>query len=157
MSRIPTLIQAELIGVPLYLYKSQKNNNPCEQRIVELETGILKAHLTLSSMKNVFTDPVITEWNERLEKLLDYPGTPLKTSYRLEILEKETEYGIELLGTSIRSPVLKLLHDFLIAARNGKICEYYQRISKEQAGLLIEFSSKIETQNNTQEDLPMRN
>jgi hypothetical protein len=145
MSRIPTLIQAELIGVPLYLYKSQKNNNPCEQRIVELETGILKAHLTLSSMKNVFTDPVITEWNERLEKLLDYPGTPLKTSYRLEILEKETEYGIE------------LLHDFLIAARNGKICEYYQRISKEQAGLLIEFSSKIETQNNTQEDLPMRN
>ncbi|MCK4981685.1 MAG: hypothetical protein KAS17_02115 [Victivallaceae bacterium] len=152
MSRIPTLIQAELIGVPLYLHKAQKTKNPHERRIAELETGIWKAHLTLSSLKNVFTDPAIAEWAERFKKKLDYPGTPWNSSHRLEILEKETEYGIELLESSIRSPVLKRLLDFLIAARDGNICEYYQQISKEEAGLIIEFSFESET-NKTEDSL----
>jgi hypothetical protein len=140
MSRIPTLIQAELIGVPLYLHKARQAKNPSEHRLAELEMGILKAHLTLSSMKNVFSEPEIMQWGKKLEKLLNYPGTPWKLSYRLEILETEIKYGIELLNSSIRSPILKLLRDFLVAVRNGNIYEYYQQISKDEWGLIIDFS-----------------
>ncbi len=156
MSRLPTLIQAELIGVPLYLYNARKTQNPQEQRMAELEMGILKAHLTLNSMHNIFTDSKITEWGEKLEKLLDYPGTPWRSSHRLEVLEHEVEYGIELLESSIRSPVLKQLMDFLIAARDGKICEYYQQISLEEAGLIIEFSYDPELSNQHPGGLPMK-
>ena len=91
-------------------------------------------------MQNIFADPAIATWCERLEKLLVYPGPEWNSTRRLEVLEQETEDGIKLLESSIRSSVLKLLRDFLIAARDGNICEYYQRISREEAGLIIEFS-----------------
>lgn len=153
MSRIPTLIQAELIGVPLYLHnKAKEARNSQEQRIAELETGIWKAHLTLSSMRNVFTDSKIAKWGERLEKLLDYPGASWKSLDRLEILEKETQYGIELLESSVRSPVLKQLLDFLIAIRDGNIYEYYQQISKQEGGLIIDFSFEPDPKNSKPED-----
>jgi hypothetical protein len=152
MSRIPSLIQAELIGVPLYLHnKIKEAKSPQEQRIVVLELGIWKAHLTHCSMGNVFTDPAIAAWGERLKKLLDYPGTPWNSLRRLELLEKEIKYGIELLESSIRSPVLKQLLDFMIAARDGKICEYYQQILKKEVGLIIKFSSESEPKTNNQE------
>lgn len=150
MSRIPSLIQAELIGVPLYLHKTFKKQSPQEQRIAVLEMGVWKAYLTLKSMSNVFTDSEITAWKERLENLLNYPGTPWNSSRRLETLEEEIKHGIDLLESSIRSPVLKRLHDFLIAVRAGNICEYYQQISKEEEGLIVKFS--LESDYHKQED-----
>jgi hypothetical protein len=129
------------------------NGGRSEQRIAELETGILKAHLTLNMMQNVFTDPGIIKWREKLKKILDYPGAPWKTSYRCKILEKEINYGIKLLSDSIRSPVLKLLHDFLVASRDGNIYGYYQQMSKDAGGLIINFSFESNKQTG---DLPMR-
>jgi hypothetical protein len=113
MSRIPILVEAELIGVPLYLHNKVKEaENPQERRIAVLEMGIWKAHLTLKSMSNVFTDQEITAWQDRLGNLLNYPGTPWNSSRRLEILEEEIKHGINLLESSIRSPMLKRLYDF---------------------------------------------
>jgi hypothetical protein len=137
---MPSLIQAELIGVPLFLHKSRNTNNPESQRITELELGIFKAHITLNSQQDVFTDPAIAEWQERLKLLLEYPGVPWKSSHRLEVLETEVNRSIELLENSIRSPVLKRLKDFLIAIRDGNIYGYYQQISKEEGGMIVEFS-----------------
>ena len=157
MSRISSLIQAELIGVPLYLHNRAKEaRNPRERRIAVLEIGIWKAHLTFILMRNVFTDQKIAQWGGKLKKLLDFPGHSWNSSRRLEILEEEIEYGIELCESSARSPVLKQLRDFLTAARDGKICEYYQQISREEAGLIIEFSYNSEfsnQQNNSEECL----
>ena len=127
MSRIPILIEAELIGVPLYLHnKAKEAKNPQEWRIAVLERGIWKAFVTLRSMGNVFTDQKIELWGGKLKHLLDYPGVPWNSSRRLEVLEDEIAHGIELCESSVRSPVLKLLLDFLIATRDGNICEYYQ-------------------------------
>lgn len=156
MSRIPILVEAELIGVPLYLHNKVKEaKNSQERRIAVLEIGIWKAFVTLKSMGNVFTDPKIEQWGEKLKKLLDYPGAPWNSSRRLEILEKEIKYGIKLLKSSISSPVLKRLHDFLIAIRDGNICEYYQQISLEEAGLIVEFSYNPDLSNQQPGGLPM--
>ena len=156
MSRISSLIQAELIGVPLYLHnRAREAKNPQERRIAELEIGIWKAHLTFTLMRNVFTDPAIAQWGGKLEKLLNYPGTSWNSSRRLEILKNETEYGIELLESSARSPVLKQLMDFLVAAQDGKICEYYQHISLEEAGMIVEFSYNPDLSNQQPGGMPM--
>ena len=143
MSRIPILVEAELIGVPLYLHnKAKEAKNPQERRIAILEIGIWKAFVTLKSMGNVFTDPKIERWGEKLKKLLDYPGTPWNSSRRLEILEEEIEFGLELLESSISSPVLKQLRDLLIAVRDENICEYYRQISEKETGIPVELPSK---------------
>jgi hypothetical protein len=106
-------------------------------------------------MGNVFTDQKIEFWCGKLKQLLDYPGVPWNSSRRLEILEKEIKYGIKLLKSSISSPVLKRLRDFLIAIRDGNICEYYQQISLEEAGLIVEFSYNPDFSKQSTGGLPM--
>ncbi|MFA7185420.1 MAG: hypothetical protein WC082_11020 [Victivallales bacterium] len=157
MSRIPVLVEAELIGVPLYLHnKIQEAKNPQERRIAILETGIWKAFVTLKSMGNVFTDRKIAQWGGKLKMLLDYPGAPWNSSRRLEILEKETGFGIELLETSISSPVLKQLRDLLIAIRDENICKYYQQILEEEAGITIQLPFESEFHNQQPGGAPMK-
>ena len=143
MSRIPILVEAELIGVPLYLHNKVKEaKNPQERRIAILEIGIWKAFVTLKSMGKVFTAPKIERWGEKLKKLLDYPGAPWNSSRRLEVLEEETEFGLELLESSISSPMLKQLRDLLIAVRDENICEYYRQISEKETGIPVELPFK---------------
>ena len=94
-------------------------------------------------MGNVFYRPENRNAGaKKLELLLVYPGTSWNSPRRLEILDDEIAHGIELCESSVRSPVLKLLLDFLIATRDGNICEYYQQISEKETGMIVELPFK---------------